>query len=269
MRRSLWIISLTLLVSSCTGGNIKTQYALAERLWDEGRYEAAVVEFNRVFERDPNGKLGHQALFRKAMTEYLFLRKYLAALSTFRQVLDSGADTQLLLESKVHIGSILFESLQDYELSVAHYRKLLEDPSTKAFRPEFLYRIGRSQFLLGKLSDATATYGELITKNPNTRHSEQASFELVMIPFIHATPDDQKKADCDLAIQRAKEHLTRFPSSSHRIELEFVIASCLTDKEQYQAAEEIFKGLKGKYPTPGIIEWKLQKIKEHQGVKAH
>lgn len=269
MRRISWVVGLTLLVSGCTGGNIKTQYALAERLWDEGRYEAAIVEFNRVFERDPNGKLGHQALFRKAMTEYLFLKKYLAALSTFRQVLDSGADPQLLLESKVHIGSILFESLQDYELSIAHYRKLQEDPTTKAFSAEFMYRVGRSQFLLGKLLEASTTYSDLIKKYPNTRHSELASYELVMVPFVHATPDDQKKIDCELAIQRAKEHLEKFPTSSHRIELEFVIASCLTDQEQYQAAEEIFKGLQGKYPTSGMIEWKLQKIKEHKGAKAH
>ncbi len=50
--------SLGILFSACTANHPKSRYLLAERLWTDGKYAAAVTEFERVSQRDPSGRLG-------------------------------------------------------------------------------------------------------------------------------------------------------------------------------------------------------------------
>ena len=69
----LWVAVAIGATASCGLNSSKSEYVMAEKLWTEGRYKAAVLEFEKVYNRDPKGKLGRQALFRAAMTRAYFL----------------------------------------------------------------------------------------------------------------------------------------------------------------------------------------------------
>src|SRR4051812_45961763 len=82
------IVLLGLGLSACAVDSSKNRYLLAERLWSDGKYAAAVNEFDKVAARDPQSKLGRQALFRSAMTESLYLSNYSEAVRKFRLYID-------------------------------------------------------------------------------------------------------------------------------------------------------------------------------------
>src|SRR3954466_2048116 len=86
--KSYFIVILVLLalsgfLSACSGNSSRNHYLLAEKLWTDKNYLAAVSEFERVTAKDPNGRLGRQALYRAASTQMLFLSEYHEALKKF------------------------------------------------------------------------------------------------------------------------------------------------------------------------------------------
>ncbi len=62
-----------LLHSACTVGSAKNRYLFAEKLWTDGKYEAAVAEFEKVAQKDPSGRLGNQDLFRAENNHAFFI----------------------------------------------------------------------------------------------------------------------------------------------------------------------------------------------------
>src|SRR5690348_6560405 len=85
----------TMVVASfaCTSNSARKQYLLAEKLWTDAKYAAAINEFDKVAAKDPRGKLGLQALYRSASTQMLFLSQFDEAARKFRRYAETpGAD---------------------------------------------------------------------------------------------------------------------------------------------------------------------------------
>ena len=89
----------------------KKHYILAEKLWANGKYQAAVNEFDKVIKKDPKGKLGLQALFRSAMTQTVFLSRHMEAMEKFKTYSDLSGDTEVSWSAQRQIGEILSEKL--------------------------------------------------------------------------------------------------------------------------------------------------------------
>lgn len=253
-----------LLAVSCTSRSANNQYLLAERLWDQGKHEAAVIEFGRVYARDSTGKLGHQALFRRAMTEALFLSHYSNALSDLRILLETTSDSRLQKEAKIQIGEVLFLYQEDYELAALHYRRLIEDESLTSHRNLFKYRLARSLFFLSQFDASEKAYRELIEANPGPELSEKSNLDLTLISFVLATPDDIGVPHCKRTLQRVADFEKRFPQAGAESKalLVFAKATCLGQLDQGQLAAQEFETIKKAYPTPGVIEWKIQRLRD-------
>lgn len=239
---------------------------LAEKLWTDQKYAAAVSEFEKVATRDPKSKLGLQALYRAAMTQWLFLSQYADAIRKFKTYIQDNPDAQSVWAAEIQVGEILFSKLEQYDQAIVHYRMMLKKKPQATEAPELLYRIGRSYFFLLQFNEATHVYRELIQKFPQSFWAEKASFEIGATYFTQAEQHSNSRRgggeDYQVAVSAFREFIRKYPKSSLVPEAAFGIASCLEELDDLKSAFEAYSALKETYPDPHVIEIKLARIRE-------
>jgi TolA-binding protein len=270
---------LTVLLSwggpACTVDSSKNRYLLAERLWSDGKYAAAVSEFDKVAARDPQSKLGRQAMFRSAMTESLYLSNYSEAIRKFRNYIEVTGNTPLAWESYKQIGEILFSKTEQYDRAIQHYRNLLAIKPKAEEAPEFLFRIGRSHFFLRQFDKSISVYREITSKYSKSPWAERALFETAVSFYTQGgqhNPGNPKSGTSEgyqEAIDGYERFLKKFPKSDLAVEARFGIAACLEELDQLEAAYHTFEALKTSYPSPSVIEIRLARIRERRQQKSH
>ncbi len=270
-------LSLCLLLglSACSLENTKSRYLQAENLWRQGKHEASVVEFDRVYRKDPKGQIGLQALFRSGITEALFLRRAPEALRKLQLYLETGPDEEQRYEAARLIADLHFSTLEHYEQAIASFQKLIALRPRGADVAEYLFKIGKAHFFLWKFEDALALYGEVQRRHPESTWAEQATFERGVVLFTQGRerapasglPDSGSRNPFAQAISEFQAFLTRYPQSSRRLEAEFNIAQCREEMDQLDLAYSEYLSLLPRYPQPEIIQVKLGRISERRQQK--
>jgi TolA-binding protein len=244
----------------------KNHYLLAEKLWNDKNYSAAVSEFEKVTAKDPRGKLGSQALFRSATTQFLFLSQYSDAVRKFKTFVQLSRDSRLSWEAQLHIGEILYSKTEQYDQAIVHYRELLKERPYHPESPEFLFRVAKSHFFLFQFSDAITTFEELMSRYPKSTLVEKALYGIGSTYLTRGEQYSDDPNDGNQSYEMAKEifekFLKRYPKSPLVPEAQFGIASCLEELDQLQDAYEAFESLKKTYPAPDVIQVKLTRIRD-------
>ncbi len=254
-------------LSACSSNSAQSRYILAEKLWMDGKYAAAVGEFEKVVQKDPKSKLGLQALFRAGMTEGLYLNRHADAIAKFRRYVELDGASPTGWDAQKQIGEILYSKLELYRQAIYHYRALLKQNPAAAEAPEFLFRIAKSQFFLWQFDDAVTSYDELIRKFPEHPWAEKAAYE---IGVTHFTRGDRtgggmgQYAGYQQAIDAFKKFVQKYPASRLVPEARFGIAACLEEMDQLDAAQQEYEALRTSYPSPKVILIKLYRIKERK-----
>jgi TolA-binding protein len=269
-------LALSLVTVACSVDSAKNHYTLAEKLWTDQKYAAAVTEFEKVLNKDPHGKLGIQALYRAAMTEALFLSAYNGALRKFRQYVELGQDPSMIWEARLQIGELLFAKTEQYDQAILHYQTLLKDshnPEVKAQTPEFLFRIGKAHFFLWHFDEAIAVFHDIQKRFPKSPWAEKALYEAAQATFTRVeqrAQSDSRRPDAHTeAIAAFNAFIKHYPKSEWVPLAKFGIASCLEEQDQLDAAYEVYEEIKATYPSPNVIEVKLAKIGERRSQRTH
>jgi TolA-binding protein len=260
------VFALLSFAGACTSNSPQNQYILAEKLWSDGKYESAVMEFERVSRRDPNGELGLQALYRAAVTEAYFLSQYGEAIRKFRTYAEKRAGHPSAWEAEKQVGELLYSKLEQYEQAIQHYEALLKEKPDSADAPEFLFRVGRSQFFLWRFSEAIASYRSLTKRYATSEWAERAMYEIAVSLY---TRNKQSEEGFQDAIDAYQAFLKKYPSSRYAPEARFGIAACLEEMDQLDAAYHAFEALKSTYPSPQVIQIRLARIKERKAQRSH
>jgi TolA-binding protein len=271
----LTVVCTALALAGCTSNSAKKHYVLAEKLWTDGKYSSAVVEFDKVTAKDPKGKLGLQSLFRSASTEALFLSHFNEAAKKFKTYADSsGADPVLAWDAERQIGEILYAKTEQYDRAITLYQELLKKKPDSPEAPEFSFRVAKSHFYLRKFDDAVKLYHQIISRYPGTSWAEKAAFEIGVTYYTrgeqHAGGGHEKG---NLAYQEATEayrsFIKNYPQSPLVPQAQFGIASCLEETDQLDAAYNAYAALKATYPSPNVIAIKLARIREREAQRSH
>jgi TolA-binding protein len=263
-----------LLFSACTVDSAKRHYVLAEKLWTDGKYAAAVTEFERVVAKDPHGKLGAQALLRGATTQALFLSQYSQAVKKLRLYIEASPDPGASWDAQKEIGELLYSKLEYYDQAITHYQTLVQLRPDGPEVPEFLYRIGRSHYFLGHLDESRVVYESILAK-PNYKDSpwaEKASFELGETELTRGEQTGNHGASGEIyrkAMSDFENFVAKYPKSSLMPQAQFGIASCLEELDQLDAAYQAYEALLTKYPSKNVIEIKLARIRERKAQRSH
>jgi len=260
-----------LVAAGCSVDSAKGRYILAEKLWTDGKYAAAVSEFEKVVIKDPAGHLGLQALFRAAMTQSLYLSQHGEAVRKFRTFVEASEDSPAAWEAQKQIGEILYAKTEQYDQAIQHYRNLLKAKPGTPEASEFLFRIGKSQFFLWQFDGSIATYREIIKKHPKSPWAEKAAYEIGVTYFTRGErnpggtsgPSTGVEAYQD-AMEAFERFMKRYPQSILIPDAKFGIASCLEEMDQLDAAYHAFEDLRSTYPSPNVIEVKLVRIRERK-----
>ena len=252
--------------TGCAVDSAKNHYILAEKLWGDRNYSAAVAEFEKVINKDPRGVLGQQALYRAAMTQSLFLNQYSDAVLKLRRFSQNNSDAVATHSAQVQIGELLYSHLEQYDQAISHYRSLLKSDPLFPESPSFLYRVGKSHFFLFQFNDALQAYAEVIAKFPTSLWAEKSYFELGMTYFTRGESQLEGSSRGGLDFQRAIEAFQKlirlFPKSGLVPEARFGIASCKEELDQLDVAYRMYAELKTSFPSPQVIEIKLNRIRE-------
>lgn len=262
------------LVFGCSVENAKKHYVLAEKLWYDGKYGASVVEFDKVTAKDPNGKLGMQALYRSALTQALFLNEYVEATKKFLTYADQAGDTSMGWEAQKQVGDLLFSKLEHYDQAISHYQRMLQRKPDAPEAPDLLYRIAKSKFYLWEFDEAIATYRDLIHKYRKHPLAERAAYEIGLTYFTRGeqrpsgnSTGSGKEAYQD-AIDAYEAFIKQYPESALVPEARFGIANCLEELDQLDAAYHSYEALQNTYPSPKVIQIKLARIRERKAQRS-
>lgn len=266
--KKYWII-LFLFSLNCSVDSARNHYVLAEKLWTDKKYNAAISEFEKVTSKDPKGKLGLQALYRAATTQTLFLKQYVEAIQKFKTFVQQSSDSPSVWDAQLQIGDILFTKIDQYNEAVSHYERLLQIYPQAAEVPEFLFRIAKSHFYLFHFEDSIRNYQKIIARFPDSSWAEQASFEIGSTYFTQGAkqPEGKSSATYQRAMEAYEKFMREYPKSTWVVQARFGIASCLEELDRVEEALSLFSALEKSYPSPNVIQIKKIRIKERMAQK--
>jgi TolA-binding protein len=227
-----------------------------------------------VTTKDPHGKLGMQALYRAALTESLFLGKYVEASKRFQQYADLAGDTPAAWDALKHVGEILYSTLQRYDQSATHYQAMLQRRPDATEAPELHFRVAKSRFYLWEFDEAVAAYRDIIRRYRKHPIAEQAAYEIGVTYFTrgeqrpNAAQGSSGKEAYQDAIDAFEDFIKQHPKSRLVAEARFGIANCLEELDQLDAAYHSYEFLKDTYPSPKVIAIKLARIKERKAQRS-
>lgn len=250
------------LAVGCTGQSAKSRFLLAEKLWHEGNYAASVQEYERVIQKEGESDLALQATYRAAMTETLFLKEHVSAIGKFNRIVDLRRNSGLALEASRQIGEILYSRLEQHEQSATHYSKLLETFTGDPDVPEWMFRLGKSQFHLLKFDESLLTYRKLIQLYPQSSVVERARFEIGVSLETKAHQQEGPIASVLFreAISEFEKFMGAYPQSAWVVQAQFEIASCLEDLGQADKARQNYEAIRSVYPAPQVIQARLHRL---------
>ncbi len=247
--------------SACSVDSARSHYVLAEKLWTDQKYTEAVSEFEKVMSKDSHGKLGLQAIYRAAMTQFLFLSQYNDAVRKFRAYAQESTDQKSAWIAQLQIGEILFSKTEQYDQAILHYQSMLKLDPLAPEAPELLFRVGKSFFYLFQFKEAVSTYEDLIKKYPQSAWAEKAMFEIGSTYFTQGEQNSDVGMEAyQVAIHAYERFIKHYPQSTRVVEAHFGMASCLEELNQLSEACRAYEALKGIYPSPHVIEVKLLRI---------
>jgi tetratricopeptide (TPR) repeat protein len=253
IRTALTVVSVLLL--GCSSYTAKGRFLSAEKHWNAGEYAAAVSEFEKVTQKDPQGILGIQALFRAASTQADFLGQFESAIKKFERVSENTIDLELARESQIQIAELLFNRIQDYRRTISYLDRILDvDP------PRFLFWKARSAFFIQKFDLALSTLAELQKRFPKTSWAEEGEFLFAQTVFTRGGQFEQA-----LSLFRAFE--SKYSGDERALESKFWIAASLEELDQLAAALQIYNSIENVYSAPDVVRIRIRRIQDRMNSK--
>ncbi|MBI3543730.1 MAG: tetratricopeptide repeat protein [Deltaproteobacteria bacterium] len=247
---------VVLLAAGCNSPASKNHYILAERLFSDHKYAAAVDEFKKLVDSDPRSSLAHKALFRIGTLQYLYLDSYQDSIKSFRQFIALSQDQDLVFQAEKSIGEIYFSKLEDYKLAVEQYKRLLDKYPTSPEKDFFLLRMAKSYYGSLDFGKAITTYKEIVKKHPKSMFVPEAMYQIGNTYYT--------KGDVDDAIEAFHDVVLSYPASQQAVFAQFGIGNCYEEKDKFDEALEIYSKILDKHPARTVVEAKIRRLKERK-----
>lgn len=255
--RSIALIFLVLV--GCNAPTGKNHYILAERLFNDHKYAAAVEEFKEIIESDPRSHLAQQSLFRIGVIQYLYLEQYQEAIKSFRQFAVVSQNKDLVYQAEKSIGELYFTKLEDYRQAIEQYKRLLEKYPDSKERDFFMLRVAKSHYGALEFDKAVQMYKEIAKQFPKTSWGPEALYQIGNTYYT--------KGDIDSAIETFQDVVLLFPKTQQALFAQFGIGNCYEERDKLDEALEIYSKILDKHPARNVVEAKIRRLKERMSRK--
>jgi TolA-binding protein len=252
---SLFLALLVTLGSGCNARSPETKYLLAEKLLEDKKYDAAISEFQDIVDKAPSSSLGLEAQLKIAQIQHLYLGRSKEAIESYHEYLKRSKDPNKNREVERTLGDLQFQNFENYDEAIESYSKLVKDGPTSPDAEELVYRLGRAFYLKSQFSDAIRVFEYQKTHFPKGELFWKAELEIGhSLSGMNKCADAIKKFDVVAAgAPKQQQVLARFGK-----------ASCYEEQDDLDDAYEIFSQIRDLYPTPTVIDLKMQKIKRRK-----
>lgn len=240
--------------SACNAPVGKNHYILAERLFSDHKYDAAVEEFKKIVDSDPKGALAQQALFRIGVIQYLYRDDYHDSIKSFRQFAAISPNHEIVYQAEKSIAEIYFTKVEDYRQAIEEYKRLLEKYPDSPERDEFMFKMGKAYYLALDFPKAIEVYRDILKKFPKSPLQSEVLYQIGTTFYT--------KGDVDLAIDAFKQVIAAFPSSQQAVFAQFGIGNCFEEKDRFDEALAIYTKILDKHPARQVVEAKIQRLKQ-------
>ncbi len=254
-RAHFLLATALLLLGACNARSPETKFHLAERLLEDKKYEAAISEFQDIVDKSPASNLGQEAQLKIAQIQHLYLGRSQDAIDSYALYLKRSKDPAKKREVERTMGDLQFQSLENYNDAIEVYSKLVKESPASPDAEEIIFRLGRAFFLKAQFSDSIKIFQYQIRNFPNGELRWKAELEVG-----NALGGMGK---CKDAIKHF-ETISSDAPKQQRVLAAFAKASCYEELDDLDNAYEIFSSIKDEYPTPTVVELKMQKIKRRK-----
>ena len=231
-KRTLLLVGCLLLLSGCAAREYKvqpdarSQYDFAKAKYDDGKYDDAVLEFQKVLFTHPGLSYLDSTQYWFAMSYYMRKDYHLAA-AELRRLITSIPGSPLADDAQFMIGKAYLEAApgnpgldqSDTEAAIKELEAFLEDYPFSDRREEGLELLTRARekimakqlnaawqyYRMGNLQSARLYYEDIITEHADSRYVPESLLMLARIDF-----KEKKYTD---ARDKLKNLLTAFPAA--------------------------------------------------------
>lgn len=258
-------------LTACTVDSSKQSYLRAEKLWEMGRYDEAVKEFDRAAQSASSKDLSERSKYRAAETELIFLKDPKKALDHFKEIVASTSNKDLKWSSELYVGEIYYEHLKNYSESVSHFEKMLAQYPKSDRSTEFEFKLAKSYSAESKVDEALILFRKIYKNSASSKWGDKSALSAAQLELeeaekkAHDESSSLKGSSQELfkqALGSFEEFLKMYPESPLRAEALFGRAITLENMEHEDQAMEEYEKLKSFYPTPQVIEIKIARLKD-------
>jgi TolA-binding protein len=228
---------------------------MAERLLEDKKYDAAINEFQTIVDKEPFSELGRFALLKIAQIQHIYLGRAHDAQLSYELLAKRTKDPSQLIEIDKALASLAFDNLEEFELAISIYQRLLEKNIKDSEAALFTFKIGRSYFFLNRFDDAIRTFESIQEKYPNMEFAKKASLEIANALSA--------KGDCKGAIKLYEKLAADSDKDTHSLAV-FADAACQEELDNLEKAYDLLSSIKKTYPVPSVVEMKMNKIKRRK-----
>lgn len=250
----LSFLFLIVFLLSCTEQRQTQLLEQGEERSLQGNYAEAAELFRKAVTLNPEGKVGVKALYKLGFTLETYLKDYDTALFNFNEFVRLSQDKVAVYEVLKRIANIHFEQNKDNEKTIAAYKKLLELSPESLEKDFFQFRIAQSYFRANNFDQARTEYNQLIENFPKSQFIARSRFEIGNTYYM--------EAKYDIAQEALKQVIRHHPQSEFAGEAEFLLAQCLEQQNKLQAALFTYEIVKERYPSPQIIQFRIDAVKK-------
>lgn len=255
---------LFFLFFSCSYHNNKSRFLLAEKLWEEKNYRAAVSEFEKIAYQEEDTVLGQTAYYRAALTQSLFLNEHREAVKKLNKIIELKKNNAITTDALVLLGDIFYSKLEQYESAINTYRVLLIREGIKNIE-SYEFKIAKSLFYLGRFKESRQEFFKLLS-NPETSEQtkEKALIEVARTYQIQGFEAETKGEASSQHFKAAADQylsvLKKYPDSQQRVFIKFDLATCYEELERKDEATSLYLEIQKEHPNPILVESKIQKL---------
>lgn len=176
--KSLFLLLLTLFISSCTERRQQKLVLEAEEKIGKAKYSEGVEILKRAIALNPESSSSAKALYKMGFTQESYLGDMEGALFNYNEFVRLSKDPVSIYEVLKRIAAIYYDQTQDYGKAILTYQKLLAQSPDSLEADLFQLRIALSYFQQNKFEQCRTELQLLVEKYPKSQYLARARYEI-------------------------------------------------------------------------------------------
>lgn len=234
-------------------GRLEKDFVRAESRLARGEHEAALADFQTIYQRHPGFRLAPQARWQSAEILNLYQQRYDDALLLYDGITESFGGAELTFKARLRAAEIYKNRMRDERHAIALFGELLQGDGGGLDRVH--YELADSYFRLEDYRRARQEFTTLAERYPGSTLQAEVHYRIGVIRSL--------EGDAVGAAETFRKVVARWPTNPYAQEALYSLASLLEESQDYRGAHDILVKLRGAYGNAETLERKIAQVAAH------